>query len=69
MAIGCNCDMGLSNTGRPNCLPLQSVTSKLILVPLQDNAGAYNRIDLQAALPVWANLINETDESLSLIHI
>jgi hypothetical protein len=39
------------------------VTSKLILVPLQDNAGAYNRIDLQAALPVWANLINETDES------
>jgi len=55
--------MGLSNTGRPNCLPLQSVTSKLILVPIQDNAGAYNRIDLAAALPVWANLINDTDES------
>jgi hypothetical protein len=55
--------MGLSNTGRPNCLPLQSVTSKLILVPIQDNAGAYNRIDLSAALPVWANLINDTDES------
>lgn len=54
--------MGLSNTGRPNCLPLQSVTSKLILVPLQDNAGAYNRIDL-ATLPVWDNLINDTDPS------
>lgn len=63
MAIGCNCDMGLSNTGRPNCLPLQSVTSKLILVPLQDNAGAYNGIDLTSALPVWANLVNDTDPS------
>ena len=62
MSIGCNCDMGLSNTGRPNCLPLQSVTSKLILVPLQDNAGAYNRIDL-TTLPVWDNLINSLDES------
>jgi hypothetical protein len=63
MAIGCNCDMGLSNTGRPNCLPLQSVTSKLILVPLQDNAGAYNGIDLTSTLPVWANLVNDTDPS------
>lgn len=62
MSIGCNCDLGLSNTGRPNCLPLQSVTSKLILVPLQDNAGAYNRIDL-TTLPVWANLINDSDPS------
>jgi len=63
MAIGCNCDMGLSNTGRPNCLPLQSVTSKLILVPLQDNAGAYNYIDLTAPLPHWTNLVNATDPS------
>ena len=64
MAIGCNCEMGLSNTGRPNCLPLQSVTSKMILVPLQDNAGAYNYIDLSVTpLPVWANLVNEQDES------
>lgn len=62
MAIGCNCDLGLSNTGRPNCLPLQSVTSKLILVPLQDNAGAYNRIDL-TTLPTWSALINDTDPS------
>ena len=63
MAIGCNCEMGLSNTGRPNCLPLQSVTSKLILVPLQDNAGAYNGINLTGALPTWANLVNDTDPS------
>jgi hypothetical protein len=63
MSAGCNCEMGLSNTGRPNCLPLQSVTSKMILVPIQDNAGAYNYIDLTVALPVWSTLINEQDES------
>ena len=34
MSIGCNCASGLSNTGRPNCVSLQSVTSKLIMVPL-----------------------------------
>lgn len=63
MSAGCNCELGLSNTGRPNCLPLQSVTSKMILVPIQDNAGAYNYIDLTLALPVWSTLINEQDES------
>jgi hypothetical protein len=31
-------------------------------VPLQDNAGAYNRIDL-ATLPTWSALINDTDPS------
>lgn len=43
---GCNCDMGLGNTGRPNCVPIQSVTSKLILVPLYDVFGNKNRIEL-----------------------
>ena len=43
---GCNCDMGLGNTGRPNCVPIQSVTSKLILVPLYDVYGNKNRIEL-----------------------
>jgi hypothetical protein len=43
---GCNCDMGLGNTGRPNCVPIQSVTSKLILVPLYDVFGNKNRIVL-----------------------
>jgi len=31
-------------------------------VPLQDNAGAYNRIDL-TTLPTWSALINDTDPS------
>jgi hypothetical protein len=60
---GCNCNVGLSNTGRPGCVPLQSVTSKLIMVPLADNQGNLNGIDLAAALPTWSDLINEADAS------
>lgn len=63
MALGCNCEAGLANTGRPNCLPLQSVTSKLIWVPLQDKDGNLNGIDLTAPLPTWLDLVNETDET------
>lgn len=63
MALGCNCNSGLSNTGRPNCVPLQSVTSKLIMVPLKANDGSLNYIDLTAPLPTWDSLINEADAS------
>ena len=63
MSLGCNCNAGLSNTGRPNCLPIQSVTSKLILVPIKANDGTLNGIDLTASVPVWDNLINEVDAS------
>lgn len=48
MSIGCQCDAGLSNTGKPNCVTLQSVTSKTILVPLKDDAGTKNYLDLTA---------------------
>lgn len=63
MALGCNCNMGLSNTGRPNCVPIQSVTSKMIMVPLKDSTGADNYISLSSALPTWSDLINEADAS------
>lgn len=63
MSVGCNCNVGLSNTGRPGCVPLQSVTSKLIMVPLTANDGTLNGIDLSAALPTWSDLINEADSS------
>ena len=63
MALGCNCNLGLSNTGKPGCLPIQSVTSGLIMVPLQANDGTLNFIDLTSALPTWADLINEADAS------
>lgn len=61
--LGCNCNAGLSNTGRPNCLPIQSVTSKLIMVPLVANDGTLNYIDLTTTLPTWNDLINEPDAS------
>ena len=61
MSIGCNCASGLSNTGRPNCVPLQSVTSKLIMVPLFGADGTANFIDLGSPLPTWSDLINEVD--------
>jgi hypothetical protein len=63
MSLGCNCDSGLSNTGRPNCVPIQSVTSKLILVPLKAIDGTLNSIDLSAPIPVWDDLVNELDAS------
>jgi hypothetical protein len=63
MSLGCNCNSGLSNTGRPNCVPIQSVTSKLILVPLKANDGTLNSIDLSAPIPVWNDLVNELDAS------
>lgn len=61
--LGCNCNAGLSNTGRPNCLPIQSVTSKLIMVPLFANDGTANFIDLTSPLPTWSDLVNEADAS------
>lgn len=62
MAIGCNCNVGLSNTGRPNCVPLFSVVNNLIQVPLTDQAGNRNGIDLNAPLPNWnVDLVNAVD--------
>ncbi|CAB4152464.1 hypothetical protein UFOVP611_12 [uncultured Caudovirales phage] len=63
MALGCNCNAGLSNTGRPNCVPIQSVTSSFIMVPIRANDGTFNRIDLTAPVPVWDDLVNEADAS------
>lgn len=63
MAVGCNCNAGLSNTGRPNCVPIQSVTTKLIMVPLVANDGIKNYIDLTSPLPTWNDLVNEADAS------
>lgn len=63
MSLGCNCDMGLSNTGVPACVPIQSVTSTLIMVPLKSNAGVDNAIDLSVAVPTWSTLVNQSDES------
>ncbi len=63
MSLGCNCDMGLSNSGVPACVPIQSVTSTLIMVPLKSNAGVDNAIDLSVAVPTWSSLVNQSDAS------
>lgn len=60
MALGCKCNSGLSNTGQPNCITLQSVTSRLILVPLKDATGALNKVSL-TSFPTWASLFTELD--------
>jgi hypothetical protein len=59
----CECNVGLSNTGRPNCVPIQSVTSTLILVPLVANDGIKNSIDLTQPVPTWSTLVNNPDRS------
>lgn len=61
--IGCDCNAGLSNTGRPNCVPIFGITSSLIIVPLYANDGTKNGIDLTSALPSWSGLVNEADAS------
>lgn len=60
---GCNCNVGLGNTGRPGCVPIQSVTASLIMVPLRANDGTMNSIDLTSPLPTWTDLVNESDAS------
>lgn len=59
----CDCNVGLSNTGRPGCVPIQAVTSSLILVQTKNSAGVKNGIDLSAPMPTWSDLINATDAS------
>lgn len=61
--LGCDCNAGLSNTGRPGCVPIWSVTSSLTVVPLYANDGTRNGIDLTTSVPVWSDLVNEADAS------
>ncbi len=61
--IGCDCNAGLSNTGRPNCVPIFGITSSLIIVPIYANDGTKNGINLASALPTWSDLVNDDDAS------
>ena len=53
--FGCKCGLGLSNTGLPNCVTLQSVTTRLIFVNLKNSANTLTKVDL-TSLPNFANL-------------
>ena len=65
---GCNCNVGLSNTGRPNCIPIQKVASRLFLMPIFANDGTKNGIDM-ADLPNFELLVNEADASKRLFPL
>lgn len=65
---GCNCNVGLSNTGRPNCVPIQKVASRLFLMPIFANDGTKNGIDM-ADIPNFETLVNEADASKRLFPL
>jgi uncharacterized protein YbaR (Trm112 family) len=41
----CKCDLSFGNTGKPNCVPLQSAALAEIYVPLYGSSGAENYFD------------------------
>ena len=64
MAASCDCNVTLSNTGTPGCMPIQDVAKRLILVPLVDASNVKNRIEI-ASIPTNAeiiDLLNEADD-------
>lgn len=66
MATSCSCNLGLSNTGKPNCQPVQDVASGVILVPYYDSTGAINEYDLSTTTfnsAFFTARINDTDSS------
>lgn len=62
----CECGSSLGNTGLPNCQPIFSAGSKLIIVPTYDEDGNLNSVDptdtLNAAY--FSALVNNTDGSI-----
>lgn len=65
---GCNCNVGLANTGLPNCVPIQKVASRLFLMPIFANDGTKNGIDM-ADIPNFETLVNEADASKRLFPL
>lgn len=63
--MSCTCKYSLSNTGTPFCVPIQGVTQKLIIVPLQADDGTYNYIDLSTTLnqAYFTAKLNHADKS------
>lgn len=64
MAV-CKCDIGLSNTGLPNCVPIAGVTKKIIMVNYYDNDGNINEVDCADAFDeaYFLAKVNDADTS------
>jgi hypothetical protein len=67
MAI-CQCNVGLGDTGKPNCQPIASVARKLLIVPLVADDGTEFSILSSATLDksFFDGLVNATDRSAAL---
>jgi hypothetical protein len=66
MATVCNCEVGLSNTGLPNCAPIADVTKRIILVPIFANDGTRNEYEVATTTfnqVFFDGKINEADAS------
>jgi len=64
MASSCDCNVTLSNTGTPGCMPIQDVAKRLILVPMFDSSNDANRIPV-GTIPADSAiraLINQADD-------
>jgi len=62
--IACSCEVGLGNTGTPNCEEIAKVGKKLIFVPTYKADGTRNGLDLTSAIDnaVITALINAADQ-------
>lgn len=64
MAV-CDCEVGLSNTGIPGCVPIAGVTKKIIMLNYYDNDGAVNKVSCGDAFDeaYFTALTNQADTS------
>ncbi len=61
----CACNVGLGNTGLPNCVPIMSVAKKIVVVNYKDSDGNINKIDCNDTLnqAYFDALVNNDDKS------
>lgn len=64
MAV-CKCEVGLSNTGLPSCIPIAGVTKRIIMLNYYDNDGNINSVDCSDTFDeaYFAGKVNESDKS------
>jgi len=64
MAASCDCNVTLSNTGTPGCMPIQDVAKRLILVPMVDSSNNPNRLTVATAYDnaLIQAFINDADD-------
>jgi hypothetical protein len=63
--MSCSCDVSLSNTGRPNCQPIQSVTKSIFVVQKYANDGTLNSVLTSATFNAafFTARVNDADPS------